>query len=68
MQARKEGTTISALVRDAARQRYMGGMEERKSAMQAFAGAGKGHNDIRDTVKYIRSLRRGSRLERLQKQ
>ena len=68
MQARKEGTTISGLVRDAARQRYMGGMEERRSAMQAFAGIGRGRTDIRDTVKYIRSLRRGNRLERLQKQ
>jgi hypothetical protein len=68
MQARREGTTISGLVRDAARRRYMGGMEERSSAMQAFAWAGKGRTDLLDAVKHIRSLRRGNRLERLRKQ
>jgi len=66
--ARREGTTISDLVRQAARQRYMGGMEDRCRAMQALVGIRKDRADMQDSAKYVRSLRQGSRLERLQKQ
>lgn len=63
--ARSEKTTVSELVRRAARERYMGRLEERKRAMQAWVGVRKDREDMQDPVEYVRSLRRGDRLERL---
>ncbi|MGB8013508.1 MAG: ribbon-helix-helix protein, CopG family [Terriglobales bacterium] len=64
--ARSEKTTISHLVREAARDRYLGNLEERRRAMLAFVGIRKDRKDLPDsTEKYIRSLRRDTRLERL---
>ncbi len=65
--ARQEGTTISDLVRQAARERYLGKVEERRAAMQAFVGVRKDRHDLRDSSEYIRELRRGSRIARLRK-
>jgi Ribbon-helix-helix protein, copG family len=65
--ARSEGTTISELVRQAARERYLGKLDERKEAMQAFVGTRKDRTEFHDAVKYVRSLRKGSRIERLGK-
>lgn len=66
--ARKQGTTISNLVRQAARAHYLGDLERRKRAMQAFIGIRKDRSDLSDSVEYVRRLRRGSRIERLGKQ
>ena len=66
--ARKQGTTISNLVRQAAREHYLGDLERRKRAMQAFIGIRKDRSDLSDSVEYVRRLRRGSRIERLGKQ
>jgi hypothetical protein len=66
-QARREKTTVSDLVRRAARERYLGGFEERGRAMRAFVGIRKDRAGFDNPTEYIRSLRRGSRLERLQK-
>ena len=38
--ARREKTTISALVRQAVRERYLGSREQRMTAMQRFVGVG----------------------------
>jgi len=66
--ARSQGTTISALVREAARERYLGNLEERRAAMLAFVGIRKDRKDLPDsTEEYVRSLRRDTRLERLRK-
>jgi hypothetical protein len=66
--ARQEKTTISALVREAARERYIGDLEERRKAMLAFVGIRKDRKDLPDsTEEYVRSLRRDTRLERLWK-
>jgi Ribbon-helix-helix protein, copG family len=66
--ARNEGTTISALVREAARARYIGNLDERRKAMMAFVGIRKDRTDLPDsTEEYVRSLRRDTRLERLGK-
>jgi len=66
--ARSQGTTISALVREAARERYLGNLEERRAAMLAFVGIRKDRKDLLDsTAEYVRSLRRDTRLERLRK-
>lgn len=63
--ARQEDTTISDLVRKAVRERYLGSLAARKTAMQAVVGIWKDRTDIGDTKAYVRNLRRGTRLKRL---
>lgn len=65
--ARSEQTTISDLVRRAARERYLAKMDERRTAMEGFVGSAKDRPEFRNPEAYVRSLRRGSRLERLNK-
>jgi len=67
VRARSQGTTISELVRQAARERYLGDLDERKKAMQAVVGIWKDRPEFSDPEKYVRRLRRGRRLERLGK-
>jgi Ribbon-helix-helix protein, copG family len=62
--ARQQGTTISELMRQAARKEYIGKLEGRREAMQAFVGICK-DRDLPDSTQQVRSLRRGARLERL---
>ncbi len=66
--AREQGTTISELVRQAARERYFDKLDGRREAMQALVGIRKDRTDLSDSVKYIRDLRRGSRTGRLEEQ
>jgi hypothetical protein len=66
--ARTQGTTVSDLVRQAARARYLGKLDGRREAMQAFVGIRKDRFEVSDSVGYVRSLRRGIRIERLGKQ
>jgi predicted DNA-binding ribbon-helix-helix protein len=63
--ARSEKTTISELVRQAARERYLGRQEARMAAMQSFVGIRKSRAKAVDSSEEVRKLRRGSRLERL---
>ncbi|HEV2447486.1 MAG TPA: CopG family transcriptional regulator [Candidatus Sulfopaludibacter sp.] len=63
--ARSRKTTISALVRDAVRERYLGGQEERMKAMREFIGIRKESGASIDAVEYVRRMRRGERLDRL---
>jgi len=60
--AREEGTTVSDLVRQAARERYLGKLEERRQAMQALAGIRKDRSELSDSVEYVRRLRNGRRV------
>jgi len=62
-----EQTTISALVRRAVRERYLADLDQRREAMQAFVGSGKGRWDFEDSQDYLRDLRRSSRMKRLNK-
>jgi metal-responsive CopG/Arc/MetJ family transcriptional regulator len=64
-QARSRKTSISELVREAMRDRYLSKRDEQAKAMQEFVGIRKNRSESVDAVKYIRSLRRGGRLERL---
>lgn len=64
--AREQKTTVSDLVRRAVRDRYVGNREERKKAMLAIVGMWADRKDIGDTDTYIRNIRRGKRIERLQ--
>lgn len=63
--ARSEKTTISWLVRQAARERYLGHHDARMAAMQSFVGIRKPRARTADGSQEIRELRRGSRLEPL---
>lgn len=65
--ARSEGTTISEMVRQAARERYFPDFDRRREAMQAFIGIRKDRPELRNPVAYLRRLRRGTRTERLGK-
>jgi len=60
--AREEGTTVSDLVRQAARERYLGKLEERREAMQALVGIRRGRSDRSDSGRCVRRLRYGRRL------
>jgi hypothetical protein len=65
LRARLGGTTISELVRTAARDCYLGNLEERRAAMLGIVGLWKDRTDLPDTETYIRKLRTGTRLKRL---
>jgi metal-responsive CopG/Arc/MetJ family transcriptional regulator len=65
--ARSRKTTVSELVREAVRERYLGKQDEQRRAMLEFVGSGKRRSPSLDTAQYVRSLRRGDRLDRLQK-
>ncbi|MGO9256245.1 MAG: CopG family transcriptional regulator [Bryobacteraceae bacterium] len=63
--ARSQRTTVSELVREALRERYLGKRDQRMAAMQAFVGIRKQAAGSPDAVEMVRSLRRGDRLDRL---
>jgi hypothetical protein len=62
--ARTEKTTVSELVRQAARDRYIGNPETRMAAMQSLVGIRKSRPHTVDSSEEVRRLRRGSRLDR----
>jgi hypothetical protein len=71
--ARSRKTTVSELVREAVRERYLGSREEQRKAMQEFVGTRQERSGPRnpienDAVRYVRSLRRSGRLDRLGKE
>lgn len=63
--AKSQQTTVSELVREAVRERYVGPRDERMKAMQALIGIRKAASGTPDAVEIVRSLRRGDRLDRL---
>ena len=63
--ARTEKTTVSELVRQAVRERFLGSPEQRMAAMQSFVGIRKSRSKACDSTEELRQLRRGSRLDRL---
>jgi len=65
VRARSQQTTVSQLVREAVRDRYLGRQGERMKAMQAFVAIRKQGPKMPGAVETVRSLRRGSRLGRL---
>ncbi len=65
--ARSLRTTVSELVREAVRERYLGKLQERRKAMRAVVGIRKGREEFADSVEYVSNLRRGTRIERLKK-
>ena len=63
--ARLTKKTVSELVREAVRERYLGNLEKRKQAMLAVVGIRKNDPEDEDAVEYVRRLRKSDRLERL---
>ncbi len=60
-----EKTTVSDLVRTAARERYVESAEKRQEALLGIVGIWKDRTDLPDTETYVRNLRKGTRLKRL---
>lgn len=65
IRAQQEGTTVSDLVRQAARDRFLRHSDTRREAMEGIIGIWKDRTDLPDTETYVRNLRKGTRLKRL---
>jgi hypothetical protein len=59
--ARQNGVSLSELVRQAVRERYLEGAENRRGALCGAIGLWKDRADMTATA-YVRSLRKGDRL------
>ena len=60
--ARKQGRTLSALVRDALARTYGApGADQRRASLHAVEGLWRDRKDIADTDEYVRHLRRNTR-------
>jgi Ribbon-helix-helix protein, copG family len=66
-EAERQGTTVSSLVREVVRERYLGNSEERRKAMMGIIGIRADLPDEPDTETIVRDLRKGTRLDRLMK-
>ena len=64
--ARQGKTTISELVRQAVRERYLGRQDDRMQAMQAIVGIRRVGADAPSAAEYVRNLRRSTRATGLQ--
>ncbi|MBI1845710.1 MAG: CopG family transcriptional regulator [Candidatus Rokubacteria bacterium] len=65
--ARKQGRTISALVREALVRAYGAGVDEREATLGAIEGLWRDRTDLGDTRGYVRRLRRDTRRRRLRR-
>ena len=63
--ARQSGTTVSQLVRQAVREKYIGAPLHRREALQSIAGLWKDRRDITEASAYVRALRKDNRLARI---
>jgi len=64
--ARRQGRSLSDLVREALAKAYGADREdERKSSLKALEGLWKNRRDLPDTGAYVRQLRRDTRSKRL---
>jgi len=63
--ARRQGGTVSDLVRKALREKYGQDRSRRKEAFEGLVGLWKDRKDMPGTEEYVRMLRRGTRLEEL---
>jgi hypothetical protein len=65
IQSQQQGISISELVRQAVREKYLNSAENRTEAMEALVGLRKDRKGLPDTDTYIRRLRTGKRLRTL---
>jgi hypothetical protein len=64
--ARSRQTTISELVRESLRERYLGDLDERRKAMERIVGIRRRRVQKEPAVEEVRRLRSGSRLDRIE--
>lgn len=62
--ARRQGTTISELVREAVREKFGDTGQLRRAAMLGFVGLWADRQDLPSTEEYVRTLRRDTRQTR----
>lgn len=67
IRARQSHSTISELVRQAIREKYLNNATKRKEALLSVVGIWKDRTDLPDTETYVRRLRKGERLKRIWK-
>jgi hypothetical protein len=67
IRAQQSRSTISELVRQAVREKYLNNASNRKEALLSVVGIWKDRTDLPDTETYIRRLRKGDRLKRIWK-
>ena len=65
VESRRQGVSISELVRQAVRDKYASSPARRREAMAALVGMRKDRKDLPATKTYVRQLRKGKRLRRL---
>jgi Ribbon-helix-helix protein, copG family len=65
IRSRQQRTTVSELVREALREKYLRSSRNRGEAMRRWVGIWAGRPELRDVESYIRRLRKGRRLKRL---
>jgi predicted transcriptional regulator len=65
IRAKQSKSTISELVRQAVREKYLDKKSERREAMLSAIGLWKNRTDLPDTETYVRSLRDDDRLKRI---
>ena len=63
--AQRQGTTVSSLVREAVRERYIGKLNQRRKAMESLVGIRKSRPGEPSAVQLVRALRKGRRIEML---
>ena len=63
--ARQSGTTVSDLVRQEVKEKYVKQTTERKKLFQSVVGLWKDRTDIGDAQAYVRRLRKDTRLQRI---
>jgi len=63
--ARQSRSTVSELVRQALREKYLNDVAGRKEALLSAVGLWKDRTDIPDAETYVRNLRKGNRLQRI---
>ncbi len=67
IRARQSKSTISELVRQAVREKYLDQKSERREALLSAIGLWKDRTDLPDTETYVRNIRNDDRLKRILK-
>jgi len=67
IRAKQSKSTLSELVRQAVREKYLDKKSERREALLSAIGIWKDRTDLPDTETYVRNLRNDDRLKRILK-
>jgi hypothetical protein len=65
MNAREQRRSISDLVRQAVREKYLANPARKSELLKGIVGLWKDRADLGDTETYVRKLRKGERVRRL---